>query len=64
MRLILVLRRHMLVMRAPRVVVMAKVGGLVHAACIFSFHAHTSVALPSCTLITMGAMAFFLFVAF
>ena len=64
MRLILVLRMHMLVIQAPRVVVIAKVGGLVRAACIFSFYAHTSVALPSCTLITMGAMVFFLFVAF
>lgn len=38
---------------------MAKVGILMRAPYIFSFHAHTSVALLSCTLIAMGAMAFF-----
>ena len=47
-----------------RDMVMAKVGILMRARCIFSFHAYMSVALPGCTLITIGAMVFFLFVAF
>ena len=55
---------YILVIRALRVVVIAKVGGLVRAACIFSFYAYTLVALPSYTLITIGAIVFFLFVAF
>ena len=59
MRLILVLRMYMLVIQTPRDVVITKVGILMRAPYIFSFHAHTLVALPLYTLITIGAMAFF-----
>ena len=59
MRLILVLRMHMLVIRTPRDIVIIKVGILMRAPYIFSFYAYTLVALPLYTLITIGAMAFF-----